>query len=81
MLPETWEFSRCLGAQNFMGERGQMWERVDISGCPKSHECVGKCGRNLCAATCVQIWVQMDDQICVNLWVRTYLSGHVFVSN
>lgn len=35
MLPETWESSRCLGAQNFMGERGQMWERMDMSGCPK----------------------------------------------
>lgn len=26
ILPETWEFIRCLGAQNFMGESGQMWE-------------------------------------------------------
>lgn len=25
-LPETWESIRCLDAQNFMGERGQMWE-------------------------------------------------------
>lgn len=61
-----------------MDKCGSMWICMDDQ---KSCVLMDMCGHVLCTPTCAQIWMRMDDQICVNLWACTYSRGHIFVSN